>query len=62
METLFIRERRSLVEPDRLTDEEIREVALDNGFKLKLQKDGGMDLNPYVYVFVRAIVKRAKAK
>jgi len=29
----------------------VREIALDNGFKLKQQPDGDMDLNPYVYQF-----------
>ena len=29
----------------------IKEVALECGFKLKEQPDGGMDLNPYVYAF-----------
>lgn len=32
-----------------LSKETIRQIALDNGFKLKEQTDGSMDLNPYVY-------------
>lgn len=36
--------------------EKIRELALANGFKLKLQADGTMDLNPYVYDFAEALI------
>lgn len=32
-----------------LNKETIKQIALDNGFKLKEQPDGSMDLNPYVY-------------
>lgn len=32
-----------------LNKETIKEIALANGFKLKEQADGEMDLNPYVY-------------
>lgn len=32
-----------------LNKETIRQIALDNGFKLKEQPDGSLDLNPYVY-------------
>ncbi len=35
----------------------IKRIALDNGFKLKKQEDGTMDLNPYVYDFARALVR-----
>lgn len=34
---------------------QIKELALANGFKLKEQPDGTMDLNPYVYDFVKAL-------
>jgi len=51
-----------IADQDILTPEEIREIALANGFKLKLQKDGEMDLNPYVYTFVRALIRKVKAK
>lgn len=39
-----------------MTNEQIKEIALANGFKLKEQPDGEMDLNPYVYDFARALV------
>ncbi len=34
---------------------QIRELALANGFKLKQQPDGTMELNPYVYEFAAAL-------
>lgn len=37
--------------------EQIKELALANGFKLKQQTDGSEDLNPYVYEFVQALVE-----
>lgn len=43
-----------------LTNKEILEIALESGFKLKVQEGGRLDLNPYVYRFVRAILRRAK--
>lgn len=39
-----------------LSDEEVTEIALKCGFKLKEQPDGTMALNPYVFDFVRAIL------
>lgn len=39
-----------------LTNERIRKVALDSGFKLKEQPNGEMDLNPYVYEFARRLM------
>ena len=39
-----------------ITNDQIKELALANGFKLKEQPDGTMDLNPYVYEFARALV------
>ena len=41
-----------------MTNNQIKELALANGFKLKEQSDGTMDLNPYVYDFARALMKR----
>lgn len=38
-----------------MTNDQIKEIALANGFKLKEQPNGEMDLNPYVYDFARAI-------
>ena len=42
-----------------LTNQQIREIALANGFKLKAQTESRMDLNPYVYDFARALVAEA---
>lgn len=39
-----------------MTNEQIKEIALANGFKLKEQPNGEMDLNPYVYDFARALM------
>lgn len=38
-----------------MTNDKIKEIALANGFKLKEQPSGEMDLNPYVYDFARAL-------
>lgn len=43
-----------------LTNDQIKEIALQNGFKLKEQPGGEMDLNPYVYHFARALVEHAE--
>ena len=37
--------------------EKIKQIALANGFKLKEQPDGSMDLNPYVYDFAEALLR-----
>ena len=42
--------------------QKIKELALANGFKLKEQADGGVDLNAYVYEFANAIEQAAKAQ
>ena len=42
--------------------QEIKELALANGFKLKEQASGNMDLNSYVYDFANAIEQAAKAQ
>ena len=39
-----------------MTNDQIKELALAYGFKLKEQSDGEMDLNPYVYDFARALI------
>jgi hypothetical protein len=39
----------------------IRELALANGFKLKEQPDGTMELNPYVYEFAAALMAEHSA-
>lgn len=42
-----------------MTDEEIEQIALANGFKRKRQPDGSMALNPYVFDFARALIASA---
>ena len=36
--------------------EKIKKLALANGFKLKVQDDGSLDLNPYVYDFAKVLL------
>lgn len=43
-----------------LTREEIKRIALANGFKLKKQPDGSLDLNPYVYECAEALLATKK--
>lgn len=38
-----------------MTNEYIKKIALENGFKLKVQEDGSEDLNEYVYKFARIL-------
>lgn len=40
-----------------MTNDEIKELALKNGFKLKEQPDGSIDLSPYVYEFARLLIQ-----
>jgi hypothetical protein len=40
----------------------IKELALANGFKLKEQASGNLDLNAYVYDFANAIEREVKAQ
>lgn len=42
--------------------QKIKELALANGFKLKEQASGNVDLNAYVYDFANAIEQEAKAQ
>ena len=42
--------------------QKIKGLALANGFKLKEQASGNMDLNAYVYDFANAIEQEAKAQ
>lgn len=37
--------------------ESVKRIALENGFKLKPQKNGEDDLNEYVYSFAKALIK-----
>lgn len=39
-----------------MSNDQIKEIALANGFKLKEQPNGKMDLNPYVYEFARKLM------
>lgn len=39
--------------------EQIKALALENGFQLKEQPSGEMDLNPYVYQFAEALIMKA---
>ena len=39
-----------------MTNGDIKAIALANGFTLREQPDGSMDLNPYVYGFARAML------
>lgn len=42
--------------------QKIKELALANGFKLKEQASGNMDLNAYVYDFANAVEQETKAQ
>ena len=42
--------------------QKIKELALANGFKLKEQASGDIDLNAYVYDFANAIEQEIKAQ
>lgn len=44
---------------DEMELEKIRELALANGFSLKEQASGNMDLHSYVYEFANALLKEA---
>lgn len=39
--------------------EQVKQIALECGFKLKTQPDGTQDLNPYVYVFAERLIQTA---
>ena len=39
-----------------MNKQDVKKLALECGFKLKEQPDGGMDLNPYVYAFAEKLV------
>ena len=45
-----------------MNNEQIKHLALQNGFKLKEQPDGTMDLNPYVYDFARVLTSGVKSQ
>lgn len=39
--------------------EQVKQLALSCGFKLKPQQDGAQDLNEYVYIFAERLIKEA---
>lgn len=43
---------------DLLSDDDLKAIALENGFKIKDQGNGVMDLNPYVYDAMREVMRR----
>ena len=43
-----------------LSKDEVKRIALENGFKLKIQDDGSKDLNPYVYDFALVLINEAR--
>ena len=45
-----------------MSKQQIKELALSNGFKLKQQPSGEMDLNPYVYDFADALLAKANER
>ncbi|MEJ7938159.1 hypothetical protein WKH77_10240 [Acinetobacter baumannii] len=40
-----------------MNKEIVKKIALENGFKLKEQANGSLDLNPYVYVFANKLIE-----
>ncbi len=46
----------SLVELRELDKPVVKAIALNSGFKLKVQEDGSLDLNPYVYLFAGRLI------
>lgn len=45
-----------------MNKKQIKDLALSNGFKLKEQPSGEMDLNPYVYDFAGALLVKANER
>lgn len=45
-----------------MSKKQIKDLALSNGFKLKQQPNGKMDLNPYVYDFAEALLAKANER
>lgn len=41
--------------------DKVRELALRNGFELKEQPDGAIDLHPYVYKFAQALLDSSQS-
>lgn len=42
-----------------MNKETVKKIALENGFKLKEQSNGSLDLNPYVYVFANKLIEHS---
>lgn len=45
-----------------MNKKQIKDLALSNGFKLKEQPSGEMDLNPYVYDFADALLAKVNER
>ena len=45
-----------------MNKQQVKELALSNGFKLKQQPSGEMDLNPYVYEFAEDLLAKANER
>ena len=45
-----------------MNKKQIKDLALSNGFKLKEQPSGEIDLNPYVYDFADALLTKANER
>lgn len=45
-----------------MNKQQIKDLALSNGFKLKQQPSGEMDLNPYVYEFASALIAKSNER
>ena len=48
------------LETGEVSDETIKRIFIQNGFKEKLQSDGKYDLNPYAYQAARELIKYVK--
>jgi hypothetical protein len=42
-----------------MNKDQVKAIALKNGFELKEQSDGARDLHPYVYEFAQALLETA---
>jgi len=45
-----------------MNKETIKQLALSNGFKLKEQPDGALELNPYVYEFAEKLLEQKQTE
>ena len=48
----------NIVIHDLLSNDDLKAIALENGFRTKDQGNGVMDLNPYVYDTMREVMRR----